>query len=155
MRIDHIFSVVSLVGFLVGCRASDEEQIRGVLQGSLQAYGEEDIDKLMSYVSENFERRMLYGGGGTATGKDAARASYAGEFARMDDVELTGDVISVKVSGDTATAVENWQMEFTDLQNNGVRVVATGKNNVSLRKIDGIWKITLGEDAIDTWERQE
>ena len=155
MRIDHIFSVVSLIGFLVGCRASDEEQIRGIIQGVLQAYGEEDIDKVMSYMSETFERRMLYGGGGTATGKDAVRSSYAGEFARMDDIEITGDIISIKVSGDTATAVYNWQAEFTDLQENGVRVVATGKNSDSLRKIDGIWKVTVGEDTIDSWERQE
>ena len=156
MRTDYIFLVVPLIGFLVGCRASDEEQIRGVMQGSLQAYGEEDIDKVMSYMSETCERRMLYGGGETATGKDAVRSSYAGDFARADDIEVTGDTItSVKVSGDTATAVHNWQLEFTDLQENGVRVVATGKSSVSLRKIDGIWKITVSEDTIDTWERQE
>ena len=155
MRIDHIFSVVSLIGFLVGCRASDEEQIRVIIQGGLQAYGEEDIDKVMSYMSETCERRMLYGGGETATGKDAVRSSYTGEFARMDDIGITGDIISIKVSGDTATAVYNWQMEVTDLQENGFRVVVTGKTSDSLRKIDGIWKITVAEDTIDTWERQE
>ena len=58
MRIDHIFSVVSLIGVLVGCRASDEEQIRGVMQGSLQAYGEEDIDEVMSYTKSHGRTRM-------------------------------------------------------------------------------------------------
>ena len=155
MRIDYVFSVVSLIGLLVGCRASDEEQIQGIVQGSLQAYSEEDVDKVMSYMSETCERRMLYGGGETATGKDAVRSSYAAEFGRADDIEMTGEITSVKVSGDTATAVQNWQAEFTDLQENGVRVVATGKTSTSLRKIDGIWKITVVEDNIDTWERQE
>jgi ketosteroid isomerase-like protein len=157
MKIDYVILVVSLVGFLVGCRASDEEQIRGIIQGGLQAYGEEDIDKVMSYMSETCERRMPYGGGETVTGKDAVRSSYTAEFARMDDIEITGDIISIKVSGDTATAVYNWQMEVTDLdlQENGVRVIVTGKTSDSLRKIDGIWKVTVGEDTIDTWERQE
>ena len=58
MRIDYIFLVVSLVGLLVGCRVSDEEQIRGVMQGSLQAYGEEDIDKVMSYTKSHGRTRI-------------------------------------------------------------------------------------------------
>ena len=58
MRIDHIFLVVSLIVSLVVCRASDEEQIQGVMQGSLQAYSEEDIDKVMSYTKFHGRTRM-------------------------------------------------------------------------------------------------
>ena len=41
------------------------------------------------------------------------------------------------------------------MQENEVRVVATGKGAVKLRKTGGVWKVTELEETIDSWERQE
>ncbi len=143
------------VGVLSGCKVPDEEQIRDVVYGYCDAYNEKDIDKVMSFFSDDSKRARSYAEGDVATGKEAVRATFMEEFDRIDNIKGTREIPTLNVSGDAADVIYSYRMEFTDLQENEVRVVATGKGTVKLRKTGGVWKITELEETIDSWEQQE
>ena len=143
------------VGVLSGCKVSDEEQIRDVVHGYCDAYNEKDIDKVMSFFSDDSKRVRSYAEGDVATGKGAVRATFVEEFERIDNIKGTREIPTLNVSGDSADVIYSYRMEFTELQENEVRVVAAGKGTVKLRKTGGVWKITELEETIDSWERQE
>jgi ketosteroid isomerase-like protein len=140
---------------LSGCKAPDEEQIRDVVYGYCYAYNDKDIDKVMSFLSDDSKRTRSYAEGDVATGKEAIRVTFVEEFEKIDNIEGTPEIPTLNVSGDSADVIYIYRMEFTDLQENEVRVVATGKGTVKLRKTGGVWKITEVEETIDSWERQE
>ena len=135
---------------------TDEKQIRNVIQGYNKAYEDKDIGKVMSFFSEDTKRIRLYKvDEKTAIGKNAVRATFVEEFDRVNIADSTCDIDAPMISGDAASGIYKWRMDFTDLQNNGVKVVATGKGIVKLKKADGIWKITELEETIDSWDQQE
>jgi ketosteroid isomerase-like protein len=143
------------VGVLSGCKVPDEEQIRDVVHGYGDAYNDKDIDKVMSFFSDDSKRVRSYAEGHIATGKEAVRETFVEEFEKIGNIEGTPEIPTLNVSGEAADVIYIYRMEFTELQENEIRVVATGKGTVKLRKTGGIWKITELEETIDSWERQE
>ena len=131
---------------------TDEKQIQDVIQGYCDAYDERDLDKCMSFFSDDSRRVRVYAGGDTSIGKAAVRATYAQEFERFDSVDTTSDIPTLNVSGDVADLVYTYRMKFSGLKGDRTRAIATGKGTVKLRKTDGIWKITEVEETIDSWE---
>jgi len=135
---------------------TDEKRIRDVIQSYNKAYEGKDIGKVMSFFSEDTKRIRLYKvDEKTAIGKDAVRATFVEEFDRVNIADSTWDIDAPMISSNAASGVYKWRMDFNDLQNNGVKVVATGKGIVKLRKAGGIWKITELEETIDSWDQQE
>jgi uncharacterized protein (TIGR02246 family) len=149
--------IAGLGGFILGAssRTSDEEQIRGIMRGIEEAYKAEDIDKFMSYFSEDCERivRTLNRPANSMEGKEAVKASFANEFNVWDDIHMTFTDVAVQVSGDTATLACNWQMTVTNVAGEGERAVHAGKvTAVDFRKVEGAWKITRVENTADVWK---
>lgn len=132
--------------------SNDEKQVRDVIKGYNEAYAAKDIDRVMSFFSENSKRIRPYAEGHIATGKDAVRATYADEFEVIADVSSTYEIAAPTISGDTASVIYTYRMSLADQRKNGAKTVATGKGNVKLRKTGGIWKITEVEETIDSWE---
>jgi ketosteroid isomerase-like protein/heme-degrading monooxygenase HmoA len=154
-------AVVLLAGlgvFILGAssRASDEDQIRGIMRGIEEAYKEEDIGEFMSYFSDDCARIIhhLNQPANSMEGKEAVKASFANEFNMWDDIHMTFTDMVVKVSGDTATLTCNWQMNMTNVAGEGKQVVQSGKvNAIDFRKMQGAWKITrVDNTTADFWK---
>ncbi len=147
-------SLVAILGASSG--TSDEDQIRGIMRGIEEAYKEEDIDKFMSYFSDDCVRiiRPLDRPANPMEGKEAVKASFANEFNMWDDIHMTFTGMVVKVSGDTATLTCDWQMNMTNVAGEGKQVVQAGKvNAIDFRKMQGTWKITrVDNTTADFWK---
>ena len=159
MRIFMLMSCALLfvyLGFMAtgSVALTDEEQIVEIVRGAAEAYENEDIDKVMSYFSEDCERRVVPASGEaiTFTGKEAVRATFLGDFGKWDDIELIVTNIVVTISGDTATATSDAENYLTNLDNEGIREIVTQKFNVNLGKIEDAWKITVLENVIESWK---
>jgi ketosteroid isomerase-like protein len=151
--------IISLSFGIATCvKVSDETQTREIIQGFEEAYEKEDINKLMSYFSDDCEQRLFNSEGEmieSSTEKETVKSTFAAEFSRGDGMEVTITNMTVEISDDAAIVNYDWQLNFTDRQANGVRIVSTGTANTSFRKVEDAWKIKELKRTIDTWEESK
>jgi ketosteroid isomerase-like protein len=142
--------VVSLGGLMAGCGKSDEDQIMEVIHDMKGAFEAENVDKVMGYLSADFERRLdpAEGTANSFVGKEATKTLLIQIFEYWDDMKLTLTNTAVEVSGDTATATSDAKNSMTNA-GSGTKEVIKRAIAGSFKKIDGVWKVTKLESTIE------
>jgi len=110
---------------------SDEDVIQGGFSELIDVYYDEDLDKFLSYFSED-----------DYPGFTTLEEDMETTFENNDDLVLNLTYLSTVVEGDGAVVRVDWTKNWDDSS------TTTGKGNtIRLKKIEGMWKITDLEDS--------
>jgi len=150
-RLLFVFLLVGLAAIVVGCqpqpppeppdtRAADEAAIRAASGAWMQAAGEKDADKTMSFVAA--DAQALYAGK-PLVGADAIRQAWADNF-EDPNYAVTWETTMVKVarSGDLAYELGTYEETTSDARK---RPQTSKGQYVAIweKQADGTWKATV------------
>ncbi|MCP4639537.1 MAG: nuclear transport factor 2 family protein [bacterium] len=123
--------ILAAVGCATGSSGpSDEELIGQMLNGWIAASKAKDVDKVMTFMSENFKHD---GYDYAAESKADMRAFMEGslDMGNFDDLEVTYDAEGITIEGDTA--------QVTDIE--WSCAPGTAMIDFTLKKEAGVWRI--------------
>ncbi len=130
-----------------------EDKIQYVLNSFFKAYGDKDIDKLLSCFADGFKLIMSFAETQIVDNPEDIKSAFMGQFGRGENLIFNADILSMSASDDEAKVTFKYKMTFNDIDDNDDRVVATGKCPVKLKKVGDNWKIIELEQSISTWDK--
>jgi hypothetical protein len=123
---------MSLLVVLVGCGASDQQEVAAVLRSSDAAWDRRDFDEACWWMTARARRDYM----GDAIGPGARTCSEAYESRPVEQVPGTATTVALVV-------VSAKPPRLTDIRVNGNTAVASYSNGdrTQLRKVNGRWLI--------------
>ena len=129
----HRFFILLLVLVLWACSASDEEQIRQILNQRGEAFKKKDLSLYVSCFSKEYQDKD----GDLST----LRKRMEGYFKNFDRIDYGYWDRSIQIEGETATATQQFHIE---VEKGGGKNRYSGKEAFLLGKEGKHWKILRG-----------
>lgn len=122
-----------------------EEEIRAAMEDFVAAFGDEDVERALTWISDNYIDPQGYDKSWVRESWTASQGAFASVKIRMNDCKIA-------VTGDSAVTKRAVTIEYE--YPGGTPSVSVGVGYEWKREEDGVWRIVTGgrHMADDPWE---